>query len=199
MDSTQAELEISEIKRIMNDSRRILIDDGLGFIVWGILVFFGLLGSYLSVLRVIDWGISGIGWMVLIGGGWIFTFFQVRRERKNRKAVSFAGKIAGAIWGSAGVTMTIIGFAGSYSGLVKGMGISPLMCCILALAFFVSGVVYSDKMFRYLGIGWWIGAVIMFFWQSPHTLLMFALMILVMQVLPGITLYKKWNKEIKKV
>ena len=197
MDTKQAEFELSEIKRIMEDSRRIMIDDGTGFILWGFLVALGLISSYLSVLGYLEWKVTSIAWFALIGLGWLITIFQLRREKKERKAVSFAGKVAGAIWGSAGITMTIIGFVGSYTGLVKGMGISPLMACVLAAAFFVSGVIYNDKTFRYLSFGWWAGALVMFFWYSPHTLLLFALMILFMQVLPGFIMYKKWKKEIK--
>ena len=197
MDTKQAELELSEIKRIMEDSRRIMVDDGTGFILWGSLVAMGLISSYLSVLGYLEWKVTSIAWFALIGLGWLITIFQLRREKKERKAVSFAGKVAGAIWGSAGITMTIIGFVGSYTGLVKGMGISPLMACVLAAAFFVSGVIYNDKTFRYLSFGWWAGALVMFFWYSPHTLLLFALMIIFMQVLPGFIMYKKWKKEIK--
>ena len=197
MDTKQAEFELSEIKRIMEDSRRIMVDDGTGFILWGSLVALGLISSYLSVLGYLEWKVTSIAWFALIGLGWLITIFQLRREKKERKAVSFAGKVAGAIWGSAGITMTIIGFVGSYTGLVKGMGISPLMACVLAAAFFVSGVIYNDKTFRYLSFGWWAGALVMFFWYSPHTLLLFALMILFMQVLPGFIMYKKWKKEIK--
>lgn len=197
MDTKQAELELTEIKRIMADSRRIMVDDGIGFILWGTLVAAGLIATYLSVLGYISWNITSIAWFVLIGTGWIITIFQYRNEDKKRKAVTFAGKVAGAIWGSAGFTMTIIGFIGSSTGLVKGMGISPLMACVLAAAFFVSGVIYNDKTFRYLSFGWWAGAILMFFWHSPHTLLLFALMIIFMQVLPGFIMYKKWKKEIK--
>lgn len=197
MNSSQAELELSEIKKIMEESRRIMVDDGLGFIIWGSLVAAGLISSYLSVLGYLAWNITSYAWIALIGSGWIITIIQVRKEKKERRAITFAGKVAGAIWGSAGVTMTIIGFVGSYTGLVKGMGISPLMACVLAAAFFVSGVIYNDKTFRYLSIGWWAGALVMFFWHSPHTLLLFALMIIFMQVLPGFIMYKKWKKEIK--
>lgn len=197
INSSQAELELSEIKKIMEESRRIMVDDGLGFIIWGSLVAAGLISSYLSVLGYLAWNITSYAWIALIGSGWIITIIQVRKEKKERRAITFAGKVAGAIWGSAGVTMTIIGFIGSYTGLVKGMGISPLMACVLAAAFFVSGVIYNDKTFRYLSFGWWAGAIVMFFWHSPHTLLLFALMIILMQVLPGFIMYKKWKKEIK--
>lgn len=197
METKQAEQELSEIKRIMEDSRRIMVDDGLGFIIWGSLVAIGLISTYLSILEFLAWKITSIAWFVLIGSGWVITIFQIRKEKKERRAVTFAGKVAGAIWGSAGVTMTIIGFVGSYTGLVRGMGISPLMACVMAAAFFVSGVVYNEKKFRYLGIAWWAGSLVMFFWHSPHTLLLFALMMIFMQVLPGFIMYKKWKKEIK--
>ena len=144
MEPKQAEIEILEIKKIMTDSRRILVDDGKGFIAWGALVAVGLIMSYLSVLRVMDWNLTSIAWIVLIAGGWVYTYFQVRRERKHRRVSTFAGKVAGTIWGAAGVTMTIIGFAGSYSKLVPGLAISPLMASVMGAAFFVSGVIYGD-------------------------------------------------------
>ncbi len=197
MDTKQAELEISQIKKIMEETRSILVDDGLGFIVWGLLISCGLLLTYFSVLGFTPWTLSNIAWFVLIGAGWVFTIIQVRKDRKQMKAVTFAGKVAGAIWGSAGITMTIIGFVGSYSGMIKGYGICPLMACVLGSAFFVSGVIHNQRMFRLLGFGWWAGAIIMFFWISPHTLLMFAIMMLMMQVLPGVLMYSKWKKEMK--
>ena len=194
INSTQAELEISEIKKIMADSHRLMVDDGKGFIVWGLLVFAGLIGSYLAIIEIVNWNISGPAWMILIGTGWIYTFFQVRNERKHRRYSTFAGKVAGAIWGSAGVTMTIIGFLGSYSGTLKGYSISPLMALVLAAAFFVSGVIYNSRLFRISGICWWVGGIVLMFWRSPHTVLLFALMILFLQVVPGIVLYRKWKK-----
>lgn len=195
METKQVEQELSEIKRIMEDSRRILVDDGTGFILWGSLVSLGLISTYLSILGYLSWSFTSIAWIVLIGTGWVITVFQIRKEKKQQKAVTFADKVAGAIWGSAGITMTIIGFIGSYSGLIKGMGISPLMACVMAAAFFVSGVIYNEKKFRYLGIGWWAGALVMFFWHSPHTVLLFALMMLFMQVLPGFIMFRKWKRE----
>lgn len=195
MDTKQAELEISEIKQIMADSRRIMVDDGTGFIVWGMLVFLGLISSYLSIIDVVNWNISGPVWIVIISSGWIYTFFQVRRERKQRRYSTFAGKVSGAIWGSAGVTMTIIGFVGSYSGALKGYSISPMMALVLAAAFFVSGVVYNSRLFRISGICWWIGGIAMMLWKSPHSVLLFALMIFFLQVVPGFVLYSNWKKK----
>jgi hypothetical protein len=183
MDAKQAELEISQIKRIMEESRGILIDDGTGFIVWGFLISTGLTLSYLSSRQILEWTVSSVAWILLIAAGWVYTLIQFRKEKKQSKAVTFAGRVSGAIWGSAGITMTIIGFAGSYSGMIGGSAISPLMACVIGLAYYVSG------------FGWWFGSVTMFFWRSPHTLLVFALMMLFMQVMPGIIMYKKWKKE----
>lgn len=197
INSKEAESEISEIRKIMANSHRLMVDDGKGFIVWGMLVFIGLMGSYLSIIEIINWNIAGPAWIILIAAGWVYTFFQVRKERKHRRYSTFAGKVAGAIWGSAGLTMTIIGFAGSYSGTLKGFAISPMMALVLAAAFFVSGVIYNSRLFQVSGICWWAGGIIMMFWRSPHTVLMFAIMIFVLQVIPGVMLYSKWKRKNK--
>ena len=55
-------------------------------------------------------------------------------------------------------------------------------------------------------IGWWLGSVLMFFlnspWARPKTLnllvdfLLFGFMMLLLQVIPGIILYRRWRREL---
>lgn len=194
MEKQQAELEINMIKKIMEDSRRIVIDDGAGYIVWGFLVIIALLSTYFIVLakqfNYIVWV-----WLILMGGGWIYTIFHYRKKETRAKVKTFAGKILGGVWISAGISMTLIGFVGSASGAIGGYAISPLISVILGIAYFTSGIIYMQNWIKYLSIGWWAGAVIMFLWPGVNSFLIFSAMMALLQVLPGIILYSKFKKE----
>jgi hypothetical protein len=194
MEKQQAELEISMIKKIMEDSRKIVVYDGVGFIIWGVLVTAALLGTYFVILfkqySYIPWI-----WVFFMGGGWIYSIWHYRRKESKNKVKTLAGKIMGGLWISAGITMSIIGFVSPLGHSVSPYAISPLISVILGITYSVSGIVHQQVWLRNLAVGWWAGAVIMFLYPGPQTLLIFACMMVVLQTIPGIIIYSTFKKE----
>lgn len=190
MSTTNPQEEIAYIKNIINDSRRIIKDDGKGFIIWGILVVIGMLLTYFSIYfneHTYGW----LVWPVVIGIGWIYTLVTEIKRGKRSKVSTFAGKILGALWFSCGITMTVIWFIGSYTDAYSGAYITPLISNVLGIAYLVSGVLYGKKWISFLSIGWWGGAVIMFILPGLYTFLLFSGMLIFLQTLPGFILYKQ--------
>ena len=194
MDSISAQEELSFIKKVIEDSKKILIIDGKDFIIWGIIAALGLLITYLAIIMkrymLIDWT-----WFILIGLGWLYSFFTNFRRNKNQKTKTFAGKIMGAIWFSMGIAATILGFIGGGSGAISGIFISPSICTVVGVAYFLSGIVYGSRWMTSLSIGWWLGAVYMFIFPGIYSLLIMAFMMLIFQIIPGIVLYRKYSHE----
>ena len=142
MTDLDAQQELAFIKKVMTDSRKILIDDGKGTIFWGLLISFGLLITYLSVAQGWESTLSWF-WPALIGFGWIYTIVtEIRRERK-RRVKTFAGKIMGAVWIAFGISATILGFVGTVMGAYHGVIISPLIAVLLGTGYLVCGVLYG--------------------------------------------------------
>lgn len=194
MEKQQAELEINIIKQIMEDSKKIAIDDGKAYIIWGVLVVIGLLGTYFLIFEKI-FNYIGWLWIAVIGLGWIYTFIANFRKNPEKKVRTFAGKILGAVWVSCGIAMTMVGFVGTASGAIGAYTISPLMSVILGIAYFVTGIVYGQPWVRNLAIGWWLGAIVTFIWSGMNSLLVFAAMMTALQIIPGIIFYSKFKKE----
>ena len=68
--------DLAYIRQIMNDSKNIIIDNGMGFVIWGILVVIGLTITYAKIQ--FEWLIdTRIVWAVLIGAGWLYTSLWV--------------------------------------------------------------------------------------------------------------------------
>ena len=194
MTDLDAQQELAFIKKVMTDSRKILIDDGKGTIFWGLLISFGLLITYLSVAQRWESSLSWF-WPALISFGWIYTIVTEIRHERKRRVKTFAGKIVGAVWISFGISATILGFVGTVSGAYHGVIISPLIAVLLGTAFLVSGLLYGKSWVSYLSIGWWSGAIVMFFMQNLETLLIMISMLILFQVIPGTILYREFKKE----
>ncbi len=196
MDENTALDEIKFIKKIIDDSKRTVIDDGKGYIFWGIIVTIGLLTNYLMYVLEIE--ISFIwAWIILIGFGWIYSIISFFFSNdKKPKSHNFATKLLRTIWLTCGISMTIIGFVGVFSGAINGMFVSPIISSILGIGFMISGYIYNLNWVKYLSIGWWTGSIVMFLFPGVQSILIMAFMMLVFQVIPGIILYNKFKKEI---
>lgn len=195
IDTKQAESEIALIRKIMEDSKRIAVSDGKDFIFWGILVLAGVVVMYYMLIKQV-YGYIGLLWGIDILLGWMTSLTMHFREEKKKKVRTFAGKVLGALWISCGIAMTLIGFIAGMTGQVSGWAIFPMIGIILGIAYFVSGIIYGYSWVNYLSIGWWGGSVFMLIYPGIHSLLVFALMMTLFQIVPGIILYLKWKKEL---
>ncbi len=195
MKEPEAKNELEFIKRVLEDSRKIIVDDGMNFIFWGIIAAIGLIATYILVIEKF-WEYIEWVWIVLIAVGWIYSIISGLNKQKKRRVRTFAGKILSVTWFSCGLTMTIIGIGGSFSGAIHGVYISPTISIVLGIAFAITGTVYNDRWLTLLSVGWWLGGIVMFFNPGIYSILMMALMIIFFQITPGIVLYNRSKKEL---
>jgi hypothetical protein len=191
MNENAAVEELAFIKNIIKESRKSYALSGKPYIFWGILIVVGLFLEYLRGIDIIDFDYMFFVWIILIGIGWGYAYHESKKHKRESKTISLAGKILGGVWLACGVSMTIFGFLGTISGAIKGVYVSPVLSLVLAIAYFVTGVVYDYKWQRNLSIGWWAGAIFMFFFPGEHTNLIMALMMIGLQIVPGIILLNK--------
>lgn len=193
MDKVKAVEDIAFIKKVIAENRKVSYPNGIYYIIWGIAVFFGSLGNYFLIsnelFRYLLWMWGGI-----IGSGWVFTIIASRHEDKKCNYSSFTGRLYGMIWLAAGICMTIIGFAAPFSSTMDGMAICPVIGMIMGFAHFISGLLNDFKWQQLTGVLWWAGSIVLFFWVAVENFILFAIMMLFLQVLPGYIL-KNYQRE----
>jgi hypothetical protein len=191
MNEKTAAAEISFIKNIIDESRRSFALSGKPYIFWGILIVVGLLLEFSRKFFSWEFYYMFYIWIFLIAMGWLFAYWDRKKYESKAKTKLLGPKILGSVWLACGISMTIFGFLGTLSGAIKGIYVSPVLSLVLAIAYFVSGVIYEYKWLRNLSIGWWLGAIIMFFFPSQFTNLIMALMMIGLQIVPGFVLLNK--------
>ncbi len=198
-DSTrQAELEISTIKKIMEDSRRIAVHNGKHYIFWGILVSAALFTNYIMVLMNVELNYQGFMWFVLMTCGAITGGIMEKLEHRKKCARTFAGKLLSTLWFASGIAMFMFGFLGTVVHAYDPLFICPIIFTVLGVSYYTSGEIQQTKWFKYLSFGWWAGAVLLFLYPGIHTLLIAGVMMLGFQTVPGIILYRRWKKELER-
>lgn len=188
--------DLEFIKKVVSDSRNIVKENGINFIIWGILIIVGLTVTYFDTVLSGD-QYSGETWIIVVSAGWIYSLVEWWKHRKIQRTITFAGKILGSTWLSTGIAMMILGFVAPSFSAYHGVFISPVLATVLGIAFYITSIIYDSKMMQYLVPFWWIGAVVMFVFPGVHTIIIMAGMMLFLQVLPGIIFYRKYNAENK--
>jgi hypothetical protein len=72
--------------------------------------------------------------------------------------------------------------------------ICAVTAMLLGIGYFVSGILYEIPWLKYVGIGWWAGSVYFMFFPGREMLLIYALMMISLQVVPGIMLLRKYKQ-----
>ena len=198
MDESTAQDEIAFIKKVMIDSRRIIIDDGKIYLIWGILVIVGVILEHLAFsLRLLNGSLEI--WITVITISWIGTIWVIWKRRTWPREYTFAGKILSSLWVACFVAMTILGFIGFASGGVRASHIGAVLSVIVGIGFFVNGTISDYRWFRTISFGWWGGSILIFFinWRYRQTIL--ALLMFFFMVIPGIWLNFRWRKQAKTI
>lgn len=193
--------ELQYIRNIIADSRAAFVEDGKPYIMWGLIVAIGMGFTYFSALTQRDIGV-GWAWIVLVLFGWgSIIYYMIQKKKQPARARSFVDRIQGAIWGacggSIGLVVLIIMFNWHPDSTFDA--INPLFICfisavILGIAYFLSGIANDLNWLRNVGFAWWAAAVAMYIWPTVHVLGIYAGMLLVFQVVPGMILQRRYKR-----
>jgi len=196
IDSKQAESELALIKQIMLDSRRVVGDNGWHYIFWGVVVTAALIANYIMIQQNVPMNYAGLMWFITMISAFIIEGIIGRKFSKRSRVKTFAGRLLSSLWIASGLSMFMLGFAGTISGAYNPIYICPLISIVLGLAYYTSGTIQQIRWLKMISVGWWAGAVYTFAFPGIHTLLIFAIMMVCLQVIPGIILNNKYKKEL---
>jgi hypothetical protein len=197
LSTIKAEEEISVIKKIMEDSKKAIVDNGWHYIYWGSIVTAALITNYLMVVYNISMNSQGMLWFISMTSAAILEGIIERKREKHAKVKTFAGRLLNTLWSGSGICMFILGFAGTLSGAYNAIMIFPLISIILGSAYLISGVIQQVKLLSALCFFWWAGAVVLILMPGIHSMLIFAAMIVCFQIIPGLVMFAKSKRELK--
>ena len=184
MDTKHAELEISVIKKIMEDSRSAVYYKSSQGIFWFTLTAAAVLVNYLMVVTGTGMKYSGLIWIAVTGFGTMYSIILAKKENRKNKVKTFAGKILAAIGISVGIANILFAFASVVARAYDPFVIVSMNAMVLGLAFYVISMIQQLKSFKIISFVWWAGSVFFFFRPGIHSLLFLAAMLAVSAWVP---------------
>ena len=179
------------IAQLMHEAQAIVDDNGLQFVSWGALTVTGLLFTYLAVALRLPPSIPAIVWAILLVLGWLQWVWWGRRAHSRARVHTMTTRLVGSIWTSVGLALTALFLASVLWETLPAAALPGVVSSLLGIAYFACAPVYPKLPLRLLASLWWLGALLLFAWSGAHTLLVMAGMVLVLQVVPGIRLWRE--------
>ncbi len=189
----QAGDDLAIIRRLMEDARETVSNNGWHFVLWG---------SVLAVAEAFDyWADSGVlpvspslVWSTALGIGWGLSMPLRRWRRKHAAVDSSANRILAAIWIGCGLGLMLLGFCGARTGTLPGPIAPAVMAIVIGTAFFTSSSLCDRALFRVLAICWWaLGGAMLTWPHASNNLVMSAGLILFMAG-PGLVLIRRTRR-----
>jgi len=189
-ESTSAHEELAWIRSLMEESQRTLAGTWRHQALWGVLSAGGLLGTWALLAAGRS---TPIGWMwaALLTVGWAGSLWLGRRARGRAGVRSSTGRMFGAVWMGAGVTLTLIGGAGIWSPTVPQHILPGVLATVIAAGYFASGFLAGLGWLRGVAAAWWACGLLFLLLPGPWTLAAMAAAVLLLQVGPALALRRQ--------
>lgn len=191
---TKAKEDLALIRRLMEDSRREVVDRGKHFLIWGVIPVVGLVATYARATtgagpdpRWVWMGVLVVGWGASMVVGW--------RDGRRQRVFTTARRILTATWVAMAVTLTLIALGGMFGALVDVRALPGLLSVTMAPAVLLTAVLTGERWLTAVAVGWWLGGGVMLFVPGLYTLLLMAAMALLLLAVPGVVLYARSRRR----
>jgi hypothetical protein len=194
MDKQQAIENITLIRSLMEDARKATLDFGKFYVVWAGVVICAMVVQ----LTLIEYNLeiySLISWIIFMGGALIWDIKENRKQNKEKKTKSFAGKIIETIWtASLAMIITTLFLMPPISGWKFIYG-TPTIAIIMGIGHFMTGEICRSWILRGSGILWFLSYIPLMLLIDSGNLIgmawLFAFLMFSLQLVPGL-LYGKY-------
>lgn len=196
MNESQLLEDVEFVRQMIENNRRALVDNGITYIATGVYVVIGAICSTVLAFNGYEHWIPGY-WltsMVLLIG---FTIVVQQKVQKVRVKKTFATQIFSAVWMACGIPVMIVSIM-FFLGIAGSLGVQ--LACVSAcmgIGYYLTGVINELRFMKILAAVWWAAVAVALCWSrfgKEYQLgLLFSLLILLLEVVPGVVIYRKWK------
>lgn len=187
------------IESMLKQAKSAEKDNGLGWVIWGWLLFLASTTHYLAIklrweYRNYIWTFFGIIAVVLI----IYTFIIRRVINKKREVITYTGQLVTKLGLAFFISLFILSYGNFRSGADdSGINFGYLLI-LYAFWMFIFAAAFRFMLFYWGAAANWAGALIIFYFKEtlgPEVLLLHAACVAIGYLIPGHLAYSNFYKS----
>ncbi len=180
--SPQESLDL--ISKVITDARNSFKDNGIIYIMWGILITLAGAGQFL-LLHFEQHSISYFPYFVMPVGGIISIVYYTKKKRRGSNIIS---TLVGRIWTAVLINILILGFVFATQ---LGNSLTPIILLLIGIGTLASGTALKENMLLLSGLSINVMGLLCFFIDYAYHSLIIAAAGFFFTLIPGIILNKK--------
>ncbi len=197
MDQNQFQEDVQFIKRMIENNRRTIIDNGLNYLITGILVAIGVIISSFPGISSNKKTVTFV-WFAIIAIIIISNTIIQYKIGKSKIKRTLITNIYESVWMACGFSVTAITILYFLTWKISLHDFFLIIATILGIGYYLTGVINELSFMKVLAFGWWLGGILSILWgyigQENLLPLLFSLLIIPLEIIPGIIIYKKWKR-----
>ena len=167
-------------------------DNGIHFIIWGLLIPPATGINYLLVYLE-KWNGLGPLWGVVGFLGFALSMFFSLKRRADTPS-THGGKVQAVVWIGCWISMILMIAGGFISGDMSLNMMMAVLAFMLATAVFVSGFLSGTAMLKYISAGWWAAGIICIFTHEYNASIVIGAATFLLSFIPGVILDQRARK-----
>lgn len=184
------------IRKMMENNRRKLVDNGLSYIINGSVIAFGIPLSITMGFLGMDKYIPYL-WIFLVAAMITLNLLISKRIQKKQSIKTFGSEVFNTVWMACGLSIVIIFILSIATSGITTPAFLTSCASILAIGYLLTGVINDLRFMKVLSVFWWLTAIISGAWELFADIIympiFFAMMVLILQLIPATIIYKKWK------
>jgi len=174
--------------------------NGLGWIIWGWMLFLASFSHYILISLdikggMIIWNVFGIAALALMA----YNLYQENIAKSSDPVKTYTGELVSKIGNAFFISLLIL-VVGNYATNADRTGVNfGYLLLLYAFWMYIHGAAFRFNLLKYGAFLNWIGALVIFLWYRElgrHTLLIHAVCVLAGYIIPGYIAQKRFGKRI---
>ncbi|GAB1449653.1 MAG: hypothetical protein LCH37_14265 [Bacteroidetes bacterium] len=181
------------IEQMINRAQQKMHDNGMYWLLWGVLVFVSALTDYV-LLTQFTYEKHALVWAILMPLGGLISFLMGWKDSQKKKleAKTYVDELMGYVVTAFTISLLIICLIMPMTG-TNWKSFFPVIMVVYALVTYISGGILQVKPLRMGSFVNWICAIAAFFFQYDIQLLLLATAVLGGFIIPGILQNKAYR------
>jgi hypothetical protein len=186
--------DIAFIRRAVEQGRGYAAGRSLDMLVWGVAVAIGYLATYATAIRW--WRVDPNWiWAVCIVLPWLYSlrrlFAALIFPSQPRPTSPPMVQALRMLWFGCGIFLSTLAVAVIVAGDMRQGWFNAVTAGIMGIGFFTSSYLCSLAWMRWVAVGWWIAALLLYaLRQRVEVLPLSAVLMLLLLALPGLLLWR---------